>query len=183
MAVCFDFTTGTAPLKSGLQSWNSPRQRNSGAVVSMTTRWGSLNSRRVVARAAEETGGNTKELTRAKRGSRPSSGCVFLLEVEIFNIQVLLNYNIQWSSCNIYSECSPALGFCSIVVTFPETSKDYAAEEFWDTNQEHRKRRWGDRRTAKAQTAARQVEEKLSLVSSCLTVFISEGFQFPEVDH
>ena len=50
----------------------------------------------------------------------------------------------------------------------PETSKSYAGEEFWEDDREQRQQRRAVKRIAKAETAARQVEEKLTHVSSHL---------------
>lgn len=55
--------------------------------------------------------------------------------------------------------------FSENVVTFPESSQADAAEEFREANNEQRKQRWAAKRAAKAQTAARQIEEKLSLTT------------------
>ena len=57
------------------------------------------------------------------------------------------------------------LNFGRNFVTFPESSQADAAEEFWEANNEQRKQRWAAKRAAKAHAAARQIEEKLSLVS------------------
>ncbi|KAG0620384.1 hypothetical protein M758_4G212100 [Ceratodon purpureus] len=120
IALGFNFAAGGESLRLGLRSSSIARQ-SPGGVMQLRIRWRSVNSGRIVVRAAEEAEFNTREVAGVKRGSRPFSE------------------NVR-----------------------PETSKSYAGEEYWEDDREQRQQRRAVKRIAKAETAARQVEEKLT---------------------
>ena len=82
IAVRFDFAPPRiASLKLGLRSSHAARQRSSGGVALWRTRWGGVDTRRLVVRAAEEAEADTRV---RKRESRSFSECVLLLGLEEF---------------------------------------------------------------------------------------------------
>lgn len=146
MALQFQFATGATSLKLGLQSCNCRMQRS----VALRSRpW------MFQVRAAGDGDVRVNEVARVEREPRPFQGCAHLLA----------SFNSQSSD-----EISEALfEFRRDVLELTEAAEE---ADVWEDTEENRLRKRAAWRAAKAAKAAREIEEKLKLVSiifNCIT--------------